>query len=239
MTHADGHQTEYDKLESAMRFAEHRLIVTRAAGLLSSCTDAASGWATSLEQTAANSDVQALQACCAPATRPHAACVRKGLHRRDHDPHRRLQGKVKVKVKVKEVDSERKRQFRLSVTVSRTALGLVSGNEEKFVWAPAQFAWQGETYAHCWPAGVATTSRTRGNRMSLSAPMARADEIADIRAHDAFGKLLSAAKPGSLTKQDKRQRYGDKEVQRQVARSPAGPQQRKTGQPLLEADPSF
>lgn len=225
MTHADGHQTEYDKLESAMRFAEHRLIVTRAAGLLSSCTDAASGWATSLEQTAAKSDVQALQACCAPATRPHAACVRKGLHRRDHDPHRRLQGKVKVKVKG--VDGERKRQFRLSVTVSRTALGLVSGNEEKFVWAPAQFAWQGETHAHCWPAGVATTSRTCGNSMSLSAPMARADEIADIRAHDAFGKLLSAAKPGSLTKQDKRQRYGDKEVQRQVARRPAVPQARR------------
>lgn len=199
ITHESGKSSTYENLESSMTFAEHQRIVVRAAGLLKAFTEEASGWSDNEDDTAAKSAFMALKACYEDADSPHAVYIAKGIHQRDDDPHLQLHLKVP--------GGDKKRKFHLNVTVSRTGLDLGSGNENKFVWAPAQFVWKGNAKNYFWPKAVATTSRRRGQSMSLSDHMAREKQIADIRAYAKFIELLTAGQYGFVKDKDKRPLY--------------------------------
>lgn len=196
VTHDNGNSTTYDNLESNMTFTEHQRIVVRAAGLLKAFTEEASGWGDNEDDNAAKSAFLALKACYEDSDSPHAVYIAKGIHQRDDDPHLQLH--------LKASNTEKKRKFHLNVTVSRTGLDLGKDLANKFVWAPAQFVWKGTNKNYFWPKGVSTTSRKRGQSMSLSDHMAREKDIAQIRAYAKFIELLTAGHYGFVKDKDKK-----------------------------------
>lgn len=177
---------EYDNLESAMDFAEHQRVVLSAASLLASYSNAASGWNVppDPEDQAAQAAFTDLKACYEETTSPHALYITKGIHQRDTNAH--------IQLILSVPGSGKWRTFHLNVTATLENVDRGATLKNKFVWGPAQFSWSSENHNYFWPKVAARTTRPRGNSISLAVHTVRANEIAQIRASEAFGKALAA-----------------------------------------------
>jgi hypothetical protein len=207
---------EYDNLESAMDFAEHQRIVVAARSLLVNYSNLGSGWGESDDAKAAKAAFTDLKACYESSTSPHALYITKGIHQRATNAH--------IQLVLSVPGSGKRRTFHLNVTATLENVDRGVSHKNKFVWGAAQFSWSSETTNYAWPKAATRVTRARGQSISLATHTVRANEIAEIRASEAFGTALTTfltKNDGFCKTADRKRLYGGTPVPMKVKKSGA------------------